>query len=70
MPSPDVSELERLYQAWLRAEKEYRCTGFRTPEAQRALDELERTWAAYEQELGRVTRDRGSLHARRSAGPV
>jgi hypothetical protein len=60
-----MSELERLYQAWLRAEKEYRCTRFRTPEAQQALDDLERIWAAYEQELGRVTRDRGTLHARR-----
>ncbi|HEY7937756.1 MAG TPA: hypothetical protein VID26_11580 [Candidatus Limnocylindrales bacterium] len=70
MPSPDVSELERLYQAWLRAEKEYRCTRLGSPEAQPAFDEVERVWAAYERELGRVTRDRGSLHARRSEGPV
>ncbi|MGH2464428.1 MAG: hypothetical protein ACRDGI_03120 [Candidatus Limnocylindrales bacterium] len=65
MPSPDLTELERLYQAWLRAEKEYRCTPYRSPEAQQALAELERVWAAYERELGRITRDRGSLHARR-----
>jgi hypothetical protein len=66
MPRPDVSELERLYQGWLRAEKEYRCTRFGTPEAQHALDdELERVWAAYERELGRITRDRGTLHAPR-----
>lgn len=66
MPSPDVSELERLYQAWLRAEKEYRFTRFGTPEAQQALDSLEWIWAAYERELGRITRDRGTLHARRT----
>lgn len=66
MPSPHVSELERLYQGWLRAEKEYRCKPLGSREAQHALDELERVWAAYEQELGRVTRDRGTLHAPRS----
>ena len=51
MPSPDVSDLERRYQEWLRAEKHYRCASLGTPEAQAALAELERVWAAYEQEL-------------------
>ena len=66
MPSSDVSELERLYQGWLRAEKEYRCTRFGSPEAQKALDAVECVWAAYEAELGRITRDRGTLHAPRT----
>jgi hypothetical protein len=65
MPNPDVSELERLYQGWLRAEKEYRCKPFGSRDAHHALAELERVWVAYEQELGRITRDRGTLHAPR-----
>ncbi len=66
MPNSDVSELERLYQRWLRAEKEYRCARRGTPQEQQARDDLERVWAAYEQELGRVTRNRGTLHAPRT----
>jgi hypothetical protein len=54
------STVDRLFQAWLRAEQHYREMPLGSPDAEHTRAELEQLWAAYEHELGKAI-GRGTL---------
>lgn len=63
------STLDRLFQAWQRAEQNYREMPVGSPDSEHTRAELDQLWSAYERELGKAI-GRGTLHQKhvRAAG--